>query len=923
MSIILPGYIPPTPQPGRSVTPRATINRTASRTLRKAIAGEGALIPDGYGRVRHNARAPTVVAWGSRVLVLCVWQTGPIDAVEKVFIGDEQYTGPANHYLGTNTQTPDPWLSSAIGGWTSHLRGVAYSVLRLERGQNIAQNIYADLRARLVHDPRTGTTGWSQNPALALANFISRTTGRTLDWASVAEAADACDDTVGDKARRRIGLVIERSATVNDWIDTLREYAGVYIVWGDPVQLIPDRPRAVDHIIGPDRIRELNLRRRNLDDAVNRVVVEYTRINGVEWTIQRAATPYPAGQPLSEQVVRLHGIQDHAQAQRQAEERLARLRHGQLEGDPIVDDIGLAIAPGDVLSITHPIGLDSALFRCTGAPIAVEPGYWQVPVAQYSAAHYSNSTAPGPTESVTGLPDPAIVPGMAPPVVVEEVYQRQTGDWSTRLRISWPEADYYYTHQYRVTVMDGAELVWSAETRGTEYVTGAVQELTTYTVSVAVVGIAGITGTPGTANIVAQGKHLPPGNVPQITATQVGADAVQARWQPAIDVDIYRYELRRGPEGVSWEDAVLVDLIDGLQARIEHLALGRHDLLIRALDSVRHYSPDVTRVTVDVLGPAAPASLAAFEVGGEVRLSWPEAEGYIAAYVLRYGPVIGGDWDSAQLLDRVQALRYSTREIPAGTWRIYIRGVDTAGNLSDDIASTDVEVSLDTAAFLAGSITWSSPTVTNMASWGHRPQGRTPVHYVTDTGETAAARWPNAMSTYTEPLATYHAPATTEWLTEPHDLDLEIAGDWRLTGGWHALTGTAEAVLELSNDGVTWDPQPTLSVKASARYARVRITAAGASTLHVQDTKVVLRIDAIAREESGQITTATSGPATVTLDRAYSAAQVITLTAEGATAAYATYDNVSMGSPSTFDVYTFDAAGAQVARTVRWLFRGV
>lgn len=921
-TILMPNYVPPA-STSRSVTPRATINRVASRTLRLAVAGEGALIPDGYGRVRHHARIPTVAAWGNRRLLLCVWQTGPIDAIEKVYIGDAQYTGPANHYLGTTTQSVDPWLAAAISGWTAALPGKAYSVLRLEQGQDISPAIYADVRGRKVYDPRSETYAWSQNPGLILADAIVRLTGRDIDWSSVADVADACDELVGGKPRRQIGLVMDRAARVDEWIATLREYAGAYIIWSDPVRLVPDRPRAVDHVIGPEHIREPNLRRRALDGTVNRVVVEYTRISGAEWKTQRAATPYPSGEILAEQVVRLPGIQEHAQAMRQAEERLARLRHGMLEGEPVVDDIGLAIVPGDVLSITHPLGLQDALFRVVDQPVAVEPGFWRVPVEQYSESHYSDSTASAPDEPITALPDPFAVPAMDPPTVVEEVYQLQTGDWSTRLRVTWAAASYDYTHQYHVEVKDGdGELVWSGDTRGLEYVTGAVQELVTYTITVAVVGLGGVTGSPGTAHVTAQGKYLPPGDVPQITALQVDADAVQARWQPAIDVDIYRYELRIGDVGASWEEAELVDLIDGLQARIEGLSLGQYDLLIRALDSVRNLSPTVTRTTVEVKGPQAPASIAAFEVGGEVRLSWPEGQGYVSAYALRYGPV-AGDWDSAIQLDRVQALRYMTREIPAGTWRIYVRSVDTAGNLSAGYAATTVEVTLDTAAFLVGTITWSNPSLTAMTSWSHRPKGRKPTHYVTDSGETAAARWPLAMSAYTEPLAVYQTGVASEWLSEVHDIGLQVTGDWRLTGGWDALAGTVTAVLELSGDGITFDPQPALSVKASARYARVRLSATSGSVLHVVREDVTLRIDALAREETGEVVTSASSPTTVVLARAYGAVQAITLTPQGSTAAAATYDNIVLGSPSSFDIYVFDATGAQVSRPVRWLFKGI
>lgn len=924
-SLYLPVYVPPRAGPSSAVASRASLDRTSRRALRKAVAGEGAIIPGAYGRVQAPAKVVTVTRQTNlRLLVLCVWLEGEIDAVEQIRIGDVVYTGDVAHYLGTPTQAPDPWLAGAISGYVDALANVAYSVLRIPNTIDINPRIEATLRGWRCYDPRTETTVWTQNAGLALAHFIVARTGRTVDWSSVADLADACDELLpDDRPRRHIGLVLDRPAPINDWIETLREYAGCYIVWDDPVRFVPSRPRAVDHVIGPDKIRDLRLRKARLDDTPNRVIVEYTRIDGNTWTIERAATPYPVGQVPREQILRMHGIQNYAQAMRHAVERLNHYTLADLRGDSILSDEALEVTAGDVLSMTHHIGLTNKAMRVIGDPIAIEPGRWQLALEEYDAAVYSDSIESEPSSPDTSLPDPLDVPAGPVPTLVEDVYQLQAGIFATRIRASWEATDYPYAHQYRITVTDsGGNLAWSGETRATSYVTGAIQEGVTYTVAVAVIGFGGVTGAPGSAAILAQGKFLPPGDVPQITAQQVAADAVKAVWEPAIDVDIYRYELRRGAVGVEWVDATVVDLVDGLQARIEGLAVGQHDLLIRALDSVRQYSPNVTRVTATVTAPSAPASVSAFEVGGEVRLAWPEVSGYVAAYALRYGP-LEGDWDGATRLDRVQALRYVTKEIPAGTWRVYVRAVDTAGNLSPTAAAGTVTVTLDNESFLVGAITWSNPSLTNMASWSHRSLDNVPVTYVTDTGQTAAARYPNAMATYTDVLATYHVSATTEWETEAHDVGTLVSGTWQLSTGWEALSGTVTVELELSEDGISWDTYTQLSVQASARYARVRLTATGSSSLLVRQEDVVLRLDAVAREESGVILTGTSGAATVTLSNNYTAVQSITLTLEGSTPASVVYDNVQLGGPASFDVYAFSLAGSQVSRTVRWSFKGV
>src|SRR5690606_28087869 len=104
----------------------------------------------------------------------------------------------------------------------------------------------------------------------------------------------------------------------------LRQYAGCHVLWGETVKLIAIKPRAVDFVIGPDKIRDLKLWKRGLDDSPNYVELSYMLEQNGEWKSVTVNTPLPPpGVQLREQRVLLPGILDHAQAQREADQRVA------------------------------------------------------------------------------------------------------------------------------------------------------------------------------------------------------------------------------------------------------------------------------------------------------------------------------------------------------------------------------------------------------------------------------------------------------------------------------------------------------------------------------------------------------------------------------------------------------------------------
>jgi len=153
-----------------------------------------------------------------------------VRAIGEVSLSDKPETGPSfaglvriDRHLGDPDQAADANLVAETGGkWTAahRGRGRAYLALRLklrpEAFPNGPPNVAAIVEgADTVLDPRTGQVGWSDNPALCLAWYLTAPFGWKASWDDIdlpclIAAANVCDEIVG----RRDGTA-ERRYTVN------------------------------------------------------------------------------------------------------------------------------------------------------------------------------------------------------------------------------------------------------------------------------------------------------------------------------------------------------------------------------------------------------------------------------------------------------------------------------------------------------------------------------------------------------------------------------------------------------------------------------------------------------------------------------------------------------------------------------------
>jgi hypothetical protein len=675
-------------------------------------------------------------------------------------------------------------------------------------------------------------------------------------------------------------------------------------------QVIPDG--VAMHITSDDIVKDsLRIRRRSLRSVPNSVAVDYRDATGTRWRGEREQTDSPRlaigaeNRRLSR--ISLPGIHNATQAKREATERL-NWYLTDLECTLTLFDPGWELQHGSIVAVTHPIGLDAKLFRVTRT--TGQKGRWTIDMVEYDPEVYSSEVVSDPTLPDTNLGDPLNPPLVTGLSAVEELFNYKNGNTGSRLRITFSGTNYPFFSQYLLEgYVDGVK-VWQTNTQSTEVVTPPVEELVTltavdYTVRVYTQSPFA-TGDFVDVEVAIQGKLAPPSDVPSISVVQTAADTVELNWQPATDIDIWRYEIRRGSTSDTWATATQIPqqlLIDGLSTTRTGIPVGTYRFFVKAIDSVGNESVNAKTTDVTLAVPQPATSLTGFEIASEVRLAWnAPATGFGERYRVSYDTIPASD---EVTLDIVDTLRFSTKDVPEGTWRFKVTTQDKNGVEAATAPSIDIEVTSDADSFLADTYnfvqnTTAEPNVvtngslTNMHQFFLRLDDR--LLYVTNMGDVFSSS-PSDFNTYSaEALANYHSSGTSEWLSEAVDFGLLLTGSWNLTQDVETLAGAVAITLELSTDNVSYTAF-TGAAKGEFRYARTRIKTLTTSTAFVKSPQMNLKINVVPLEESGVDASSTTQGKTVNLTREYTAVKEINAQPRDKTdGLMAVIDNIIVGS---------------------------
>ena len=145
-----------------------------------------------------------------------------------------------NFHLGDPNQAADSDLVSEVSNWTTdhRLRGVAYLYIRYSYNADAFPNglpeVTVKIKGKKLYDPRTGLTEWSDNPALAIRDYLTSSYGLNeedarVDDASVSTAANVCDELAanGEKKFTCNGSFLTSTTPYDNFISLLSSMGGL------------------------------------------------------------------------------------------------------------------------------------------------------------------------------------------------------------------------------------------------------------------------------------------------------------------------------------------------------------------------------------------------------------------------------------------------------------------------------------------------------------------------------------------------------------------------------------------------------------------------------------------------------------------------------------------------------------------------
>ncbi|MEK0325149.1 MAG: LamG-like jellyroll fold domain-containing protein, partial [Nitrosopumilus sp.] len=738
---------------------------------------------------------------------------------------------------------------------------------------------------RVWNDERT--------PAEITANLLDEITDPTTDSSLLGYWK--FNDQVGTTA-------VDASSQGND--ATLSGVAG--FTFGNGL-LIPDG--VTMHFQADDIVaNSVRLEKRSIRNFPTVVDIEYTDQTADTWRIERQQSKAPGvvegTTPARFTKISLPGIHRPAQAKREAIERI-NWYLSDLEITFTAFDEGLELLQGSIIAVTHPLGLTGKLMRIKR--LTNNSGRWTVEAVEYDPQIYSDEVIADPSTPDTILGNPLAPPKVTGLTVVEELFIYKNGITGSRVRATWTST-YAFASSFLVEGFVDGNKVWQTNvTTVNEAVSPSVEELVTgtpveYDVRVSIV-TPFTTGAVEIKTVTIQGKLAAPSAVPEIRAVLTNANTADITWDAATDLDIWRYDLRRGLTSDTFDTATKMDLVDGLSFVAQNLGPpdfenpGDIKFFIKAVDTVGNVSPTAATATITTALPATPTGLAGIEIAGEVRATWNANQA--SDFVERYRFAFSDDPETFETtIDTVDGQRILTKDAPVGTFTFKIFAINALGESTADTVL--IEVTEDFGAFLVDSFAFIAPVLTNVHEFKFSDTLSTgDVFYVTspdsdDPFDTSAT--PHDFSRETFALANYHVPVTGTYVTETKDFGQLLTGSWRATDNLIVLDGTVEFTMELSTDDISFDVYTSKSAKGQYRYGRLRYVSLTESTMYIIRNPQKLDVSVIPIEESGEDTGSTSSFVRIELTREFGAVKEVNAQPKNALdAQMAVVDNIIVG----------------------------
>lgn len=627
------------------------------------------------------------------------WGTGIWDG--KVFMAVQP---------GTATQQAQPDLVAQVPSkWTANHRQLGWSGAYLITVWN--ENVFPEqpaasfqVRGKPLYDPRSSSTAYSNNGALAIADFLMNAEygfGIPQDRIHLQtwqDAANACDS---------VGFKVNGIFDVGSKEETLRQLeqaiAGEVVESGGMFYILPG--------VWRDPVLDLDENDLRGEVSMNTHVSMSDRFNCVRGTYVAPTSnynitdfpPYTNSTYIAEDGrkiwldLALNFVTDPLQAQKISKIELEKVRQGITLTWPGKVSCWFARIGENVRISYARFGFTNKLFKVIDMDFAVEQdGALGVNLILRETASAVFDWNNGDETEVdvapnTNLPDPFNVPAPTNLTLTSgtsELYRKGDGTVVSRLKVSWD------SDLNDFTVLAGGFEVQFKRSSDSEWspwaiVSGSVdfvyildvqdykppQQTTTYDVRVRAFNALEVKSAwVSVLNHQVIGKTAPPSAVQNFSAGVLDF-GFSFLWPEIPDLDRDEYEIREGDSFDNFRSFVWRG--KGTTARWEHVRAGLYNFWIKAIDTSGNYSTEATPADVQISGPGV-TTVTAEVSGPNIIFRWSAEQGpfQIYDYILSYGPTYA---NSIQVT-RANGNSFVHRVDWGGVRSFWVTAVDIAGN---------------------------------------------------------------------------------------------------------------------------------------------------------------------------------------------------------------------------------------------------
>lgn len=621
---------------------------------------------------------------------------------------DQKQRVKVQKHLGVPGQTGDAYLTGLVGadkwGPNHKLEGCTYTVVTLDLNfpefQGGIVPIEVVLKGKKLYDPRTGTTYWSDNPALCLRDYLlsdfCRVKASDLPNSDFVTAANVCDEVFSFGKRYTLNGTVKSDQTQADVLEAMahamagtitatawRVRAGKYIA---PIAALYQ-----EDIVGSVAITSSI----SGADLTNGVTGQYISAEN-DW-VMTDFKPYQNTAYITEDgrenyadmsfeftntVQRVHNIaRIDTEDSRNAFSVKAdfSLKAWPLQiGDRVTFTSAFLSQAGKIYRITDKQMNPSGTVSLTLKEDA--PEIWDFADAVVAdATPNSNTSNPFIIGTLTSLTCNS---------GTNVLSINTDGSVVSRIALTWtlPTVD-------AISDKDSVEIEWQDVAGGgfsrmvvsgeatSAYIVPVIDNHI-YTIRVrASRPYLNVTGQWTYATHTVVGKTALPNNVTAFTASPTNS-GVLLSWSAVPDLDVFDYEVRKGSD---WTSGTSLGVVSGTTFLASGTSTGTSTYWVKAVDTSGLYSSAAISASATVTPPDTPSLSAAID-GSDVLLTWstPNSLFTLDRYEVRYGP----SWASGTPVGGLLANLLRTPAQFAGSRAYFIKAVDVAGNVSNETTAS-------------------------------------------------------------------------------------------------------------------------------------------------------------------------------------------------------------------------------------------